>query len=570
MNPMHELRATSRELRTSRLGESRLEALLESAELLHASLRPEELLRHLLRSVMGRLLVSRAVVALRKDEALEVALARGVPSLSPGDVFDEARARQAGLEQMFPIGDEQEPIGMLAIATPLRGDLEPEERDFLRALIGLAASGIANALAHDEAVRLNRSLDQKIQELRALLDLVRGLAATLEPEAIAQLLALTLAGRWTLRKYAVAAWRDPHPLTLRQRGIDLRDFIANKGGVAGLAEAQVSAAESPAIPSGSALFPIRSGGETTGLVVCGPRAGGSPYMESDLEFGAGLVAQAAVAFDNAWHFRETLVKQQMEKELAMAAAIQQSLFPAVLPSLARTEIAARNRQAKQVGGDYYDVIPLGAADPAEPHLLCVVDISGKGMFASILMSNIQATLRALLQRDSELPAIAARTNDLLYATTPSNRYATAFLAFYDPAIGACRWVNCGHNDGLILRSDGVVETLPASGLALGLFPKRTYEDQSCTLGEGDLLAIYSDGVTDAQDLSEQEFGMDRLVDCLRRNGSASPAAIVDAVFRELDNFAGEAPQFDDITLMVMKRGAGTPAGTNLGTRGDVP
>src|SRR5207253_10656007 len=175
---------------------------------------------------------------------------------------------------------------------------------------------------------------------------------------------------------------------------------------------------------------------------------------------------------------------------------------------------------------------------------------------SILMSNIQATLRALLQGDSQLAAIACRTNDLLYATTPSNRYATAFLVFYEPLSGACRWVNCGHNDGLILRANGDVQQLPCSGLALGLFPKRTYEEQCCTLGDGDILAIYSDGVSEAQDLSENEFGMERLIDCLRRNSADAPPGIVDAVFREVDQFVGDAPQFDDITLMVVKRIAG--------------
>lgn len=539
----------------ARLGESRLEALLESAELLHASLRLEDLLKHLLRTVMGRLLVGRAVIAIRRDGAQRVALSRGVATLTAGEPFTPDAARDAGLEQIFSIGDASDPIGFLAIGKAMRGDLDDAERDFIHALISLAASGIANAQAHDEAIRLNRSLDQKIQELRALLDLVRGLAATIEPEAIAQLLALTLSGRWAVRKYAVAAWRNPHPLTLRQRGLDLADLLASKEVIAKLPDASIAGTEFPGIPAGAALFPIRSGEQTSGIVVCGPRPGNNPYADSDLEFGSGLVAQAAVAFDNAWHFREALVKEQMEKELAMAAAIQQQLFPASLPSLAATEIAARNRQAKQVGGDYYDVIPLQTPGASEPHLLCVVDISGKGMFASLLMSNIQATLRALLHRDSLLPAVASRTNDLLHATTPSNRYATALLVFYDPQSGQCRWVNCGHNDGIILRATGEVELLSCSGLALGLFPRRTYEEQTCSLTAGDILAIYSDGVTDAQDMAENEFGMERLIDCLRGNSTREPGGIVNAVFEEIDRFAGNAPQFDDITLMVVKRGA---------------
>jgi sigma-B regulation protein RsbU (phosphoserine phosphatase) len=233
------------------------------------------------------------------------------------------------------------------------------------------------------------------------------------------------------------------------------------------------------------------------------------------------------------------------------------LFPASLPELHQTPIAARNRQAKQVGGDYYDVIPLAARGPAEPHLLCVVDISGKGMFASILMGNIQATLRALLHGDSKLGPLAGRTNDLLYATTPSNRYATAFLMFYEPSTGLCQWVNCGHCDGLILRANGEVTHLPCTGLALGQFPCQVYEEQTCTVEPGDILAIYSDGVSEANNIAEEEFGTDRLIDVMRRYAAEPPASIVDAVFRELDQFAGEAPQFDDITLMIAKRtGAG--------------
>jgi len=540
----------------ARLGESRLEALLESAELLHASLRLEDLLRHLLRTVMGRLLVGRGVVALSENGAMRVALVRGVSTLAAGDPFTTEAANAAGLTHTFPIGEQENPIGVLAISKPMRGDLEDAEHDFLRALISLAASGIANAKAHDEAVRLNTSLDQKIQELRALLDLVRGLSGTLEPEAVAQLLALTLSGRWAVRKYAVAAWRNPHPLTLRQRGMDINELLTSKDAISKLPESHMADGTLAGVPAGSMVFPIRSGEQTSGIVICGPRAGAAAYGEGDLEFGAGLVAQAAVAFENAWYFRETLVKQQMEKELAMAAAIQQNLFPAELPRLQSTDIAARNRQAKQVGGDYYDVFPLEKKGPPERHLICVVDISGKGMFASILMSNIQATLRALMHNDTQLPALAARTNDLLYATTPSNRYATAFLVFYDPTTGECRWVNCGHNDGIILRVSGDVEQLTCSGLALGLFPKRTYEEQVCTLASGDIMAIYSDGVTDAQDNSENEFGMERLIDCLRRNSAENPAGIVDAVFKEIDAFAGPAPQFDDITLMVVKREVG--------------
>jgi sigma-B regulation protein RsbU (phosphoserine phosphatase) len=289
------------------------------------------------------------------------------------------------------------------------------------------------------------------------------------------------------------------------------------------------------------------------MVVCGPRLNKQPYTEGDIEFGAGLTAQAAVSFDNAWHFGDTLVRQQMEKEVALAASIQNNLFPAVLPKLTGSDVAARNRQAKLVGGDYYDVLPVQRSGPDEPHLLCVVDISGKGMFAALLMSNIQATLRALLSHGQSLSEVAQRANILLHATTPGNRYATAFLTRYDPVTGECQWVNCGHNDGVVLRKSGEVELMACSGIALGLFPGMAYEAQTFQLQPGDLLAIYSDGVTEANNAAEEEFSLDRFIAVLKANRDRPSTEIVDTVINELDGFVGEAPQFDDITLMVMKR-----------------
>ncbi|MBO0800189.1 MAG: hypothetical protein J2P31_15320, partial [Blastocatellia bacterium] len=151
------------------LGESRLEALLESAQLLHSSLDLDGLLRHLLRSVMGRLLASKGLIAVVKEGVMRIELVRGLPKLAAGEAFDETKARAQGIDTILPIGDENNPIGLLAINHPLKKDIGEEECEFLRAQLGIAASGIANARAHTEANELNKALDQKVQELRTLL-----------------------------------------------------------------------------------------------------------------------------------------------------------------------------------------------------------------------------------------------------------------------------------------------------------------------------------------------------------------------------------------------------------------
>lgn len=501
---------------------------------------------------MGRLLASKALIAVDLDGNMRVALARGLPSFSKGDPFDEAQGRAAKLEQFFPIIQTNRVIGIIAISRPARGFLEPEEDEFVSALLGLAASSIANAQAHEAIVQSNEKLAQKVQELRALIDLVRGLSASLEPDDIAKMLTLTLAGRWILSRYGLVTWKTGHPEILRQKGLDLTFFFAQKDRWRELTEPMLAPVDT-SLPPGSLLLPLRSSSETFGIVVCGPRLKNQAYTEADKEFASGLAAQAAVSFDNAWHFEDTLIRQQMEKEVALAASIQRDLFPSVLPQLEGCDTAARNRQAKLVGGDYYDVLPVRENGPDLPHLLCVVDISGKGMFAALLMSNIQATLRALLSREQGLSALAGQANQLLHATTPANRYATAFLAQYHPATGACQWVNCGHNDGIVLRKSGDVEQMPCTGIALGLFPRISYAEQHVELQQGDLLAIYTDGVTEANDMAEQEFSLERLIEVLKANRDRPAYEIVDAVFEAIDSFVGAAPQFDDITLMVMKR-----------------
>jgi phosphoserine phosphatase RsbU/P len=173
------------------------------------------------------------------------------------------------------------------------------------------------------------------------------------------------------------------------------------------------------------------------------------------------------------------------------------------------------------------------------------------------MSNIHATLRALLGREASLAELARCTNELLYSSTPGNKYVTAILLAVEPATGACQYVSAGHTEGLLLRASGKVERLPPTGLALGMFPGAAYDDVPFTIEAGDVLALYSDGVTEAMNEDEEEFGNDRLVDALRERADASAGEMVAAVLDRVDRFVGIAPQFDDITLLVLKRVRGT-------------
>lgn len=542
-------------------GTGSLEALLASVKLLHASLELEPLLKHLLRTIMGRLMVTRTVLALDQEGSFRVAEVRGLGVVERGDELDEAEIRAAGIEHILPIGPNDAPIGLLGIGHPARGELSAADHEFLSALLGIAATAIDNARAHAETRSLTRTLDLRVQELETLLDMVRGLTAALDPEEVAHLLGLTVAGKWLVMRWAVAAWKDGHPTVLRQRGTKLEDATALQSGLAavdgptpGAELADDSLRRLLEEHRADVLVPLRTTDAVVGCLVLGARGDRKPYSEGDLKFAAGLGAQAVVAFENAWNFAETLAAKKLEQELALAGEIQKALFPSRLPTLDGFDMAAHNLPAREVGGDYYDAIPIDGDGAHRPHLLTVADVSGKGIAASLIMSNIQAAFRALVGPEVPLTELVARCNDLIFSTTPANKFITAILAVVDPESGSCVAVNAGHNDGILVRSNGEVELIRASAPAIGMLGiKLPYKEVTFEMRPGDLLAFYSDGVTEANDVEENEFGDDRLVELLRKVGGGSAAEVVDAVFAEVERFATGAPQYDDITMMIVKR-----------------
>ena len=551
------------------LDATRLESLLESAQLLNSSLDLDSLLKHLLRTVMGRTLVGRGFVAVGEDGVMKLAQIRGLKNAKIGDVFDEKQVREAGIDAIYPIGDANDPTGLLGIGKPPAGEIAPEEKESLDALLGIAASSLENAKAHRETQYFNFQLNEKVQELRALLDLVRGLTSTLEPDEVARLLVLTLTGRWAVGKYALAVRKENHFPIERHKRISLPAVESFQEIIGELPEAvlvrNLPAGEfkdSLVQQKAELVFPLRSSESTVGVFVLGSRLGKTPYTEADLEFGAGLVAQAGVALENSWYVLETIERKKMEQELQLAASIQQGLFPEFLPKINGYDIAAKNRSALQCGGDYYDVLPIEKTSETgeKSYLLCVADVSGKGLPASLLMSNMQATLRALLGRVPTLVELASLTNKLLYATTPSNKFVTAILFEVFPDSGKAVYVSAGHGDCVLLRNSGAVEKFDSTGLPLGMMDSemlemlgKGYEEKHIELNSGDLLALYSDGVTEAYDIAENEWGDDRLLKCLRPILAESSENIVGKVFESIDDFAQTAPQHDDITLMIIKR-----------------
>jgi serine phosphatase RsbU (regulator of sigma subunit) len=244
--------------------------------------------------------------------------------------------------------------------------------------------------------------------------------------------------------------------------------------------------------------------------------------------------------------RET--ERRAAYELEIARRVQARLFPQRLPELESLEYAGACVQTHQVGGDYYDFLDLGQAR------LCLVvgDIAGKGIAAALLMANLQANLRSQCATAVEQPEqLLGSVNRLFYENTADNAYATLFYSEFDDRTCRLRYANCGHLPGLVVSSDGTVKRLSSTASVLGLFTEWPCHTEELQLCPGDLFAIYTDGITEALNQRDEEFGEARLLDVMTRARDLSPSDIVANVFEEVRRFSGDQ-QRDDVTLIVAR------------------
>jgi hypothetical protein len=244
----------------------------------------------------------------------------------------------------------------------------------------------------------------------------------------------------------------------------------------------------------------------------------------------------------------------MKRDLQIAKEIQAWLLPPAPPTIPGLEIAFATRPANTVAGDYYDVFPRPASHSAAgAYLIAIADVAGKSVPAAMLMATYQASLKTLAATASSLTELVGRMNNYACGNSQNGRrFTTTFIAEYDPASRSLIYVNAGHNPPILRRQTGAVERLPAGGIPLGIQQDANYESGTVTLEAGDWLVVFTDGVTEAENARAEEYGEPRLMTVLRFNVAAAPQELLSAIMTDLDRFVGNAPQHDDITLLLLK------------------
>jgi sigma-B regulation protein RsbU (phosphoserine phosphatase) len=297
--------------------------------------------------------------------------------------------------------------------------------------------------------------------------------------------------------------------------------------------------------------PIGDAEEVIGVLYADRHGRAEPFKDGDLRLLTLLASTAGVKIQQARQVAELMRVEKVKRDIRIAAEIQRDFLPRTLPPCEGFEMAARALPCLQVGGDYYDLICL---DPDRVGL-AVADVSGKGIGAALLMASLRAWLRAELGHGTGLAALAAKLNDFIHESSDIHSFITFFFAELDSATGSLRFVNAGHNPPLIFGCDGSVRELPATGLVLGMFAARPYEVGAGEVGPGEVLVLYTDGITESRNPGDEEFGVEGLAAAVREERENDASAILEKVFQRLAEFTACAEPFDDRTLVVVKRKA---------------
>lgn len=560
-----------------------LRTIMETSRMLIESHDMEFVMNNLLLITMGKLLITRGAILLyepAKDSYL-VKRTKGRTTLSEDETLsfddgeklkDQSWFKTDDVTDHLPEELREEPnctffnlrtsnhhIGFLVLGPKgSRQPLTDWEHEFIESLVIISAVAIANTRLFAELRNINRKLDRKVYELNTLFDLSKDFNMMVDRDEISQVFKFAMLGQLLIRKFFFLLEKNNEKELVANSGIrdtfsqdEIEKLFALEEDV--LRVDDDLASEIPILKRNEikALVGLRFQNEKLGLVGVGPRANKEEYSDSDLNFLSSLGNLALLSIQKSLLLEERIEKERIEEELNIATTIQQGLLPSPLPDIYNLDLAGTNISSHQVGGDYYDIIET----PEHNYLFAIADVTGKGVPASLLMANLQAMLHALSPVDITLSDATGRINDIIYKNTPADKFITFFWAKYIPSERSFAFVNAGHNPPLLLRKGKTeMELLDEGGLLLGaMSTMMPYQQEIVTLQPDDLVVLFTDGVTEAMNENEEEYGDDRLQQVILENRDQNSEQIMQAVINDLKEHTSEMEtQFDDITMLVIK------------------
>lgn len=543
-------------------------ALVDFSNLINSTLDLNFTLNNILLTCFGKFHTTKGLIALFNEENyIEVNGYKGIPKTIaekfPRVTISEYKTNDSIKEfadqNNFPLIQEihsSEGLkGIIILGHRLTNKLYDEEDiNFLNTILNVGSTAIENSIVVEKLKKANRNLDAKVNQLSSLFDLSKEFSGILQIEMVSKMLVYSLIGQMLVSKYAVVSCAG-NVLTFLENRFDeahLRSVLKNCESahfVNPLTRNAFVENLKPFADLGVDLIvPMQIKGGTKGLILLGKRKNELQYTQSDIEFVSSVGSLAIISIENARLFKETLDKQRLEKDLETARNIQNNLLPKSIPVLSNFEIAAFNKSARMVGGDYYDIVKLDD----NKVLFAIADVSGKGVPAALLMANIQAFLKTICKMKLHLSDATNLMNDLVAENTTMGSFITFFWGIIDNEKKEIIYVNAGHNPPLLLRNGGITK-LRKGGMILGVMQTVVpYLSESVQLQSGDAIVLFTDGITEAMNGKWEEYSDERLEALAREKHHESSQNILSHIKCSVEDFTHGAEQSDDITCLVIK------------------
>jgi sigma-B regulation protein RsbU (phosphoserine phosphatase) len=289
-------------------------------------------------------------------------------------------------------------------------------------------------------------------------------------------------------------------------------------------------------------------GKMIGILTLFNKESAEGFTEADQRLLSIIATQSANVIENSRLFEEEKKLMQIQQEIQVASEIQKNLLPKEIPSIEGYDIYAINIPAREVGGDYYDFIKISETKTA----IALGDVSGKGLPASMLMANLQATLRGQLLFCNCAKDCINRANNMLFKSTDTSKFVTLFFGILDTEKNTLTYCNAGHNEPVFMQRNKKLK-LDKGGMLLSIFEHIDYDEEEILFDEGSTLVVFTDGITEAMNEKQEEYGDERLEELIERNSTLNSQELSMEILNDVKNHSAGVPQFDDITLMIIKR-----------------
>lgn len=543
-------------------------ALVDFSNLINSTLDLNFTLNNILLTCFGKFHTTKGIIALFNDDnKLEVKVSKGIPdkliekfpdlnilNFDASDTLSEfIRLNNFSLFQ--EINSSEGLKGIIILGQRLTGKpYEEDDENFLKTILNVGSTAIENSIMVDRLKKVNRNLDGKVNQLSSLFDLSKEFSSILQIEMVSKMLVYSLIGQMFVSKYAVITSTGKLINILENRYDEaqlraiLKDCEAKQFNTP-LAHEQLSGPFKQFADIGADLVvPMQIKGETKGLIILGKRKNDLKFSKSDIEYVSSVGSLAIISIENARLFKETLEKQRLEKDLETARNIQTNLLPKSMPTYPSFEIAAYNKAARMVGGDYYDLVKLDD----NRVLFAIADVSGKGVPAALLMANIQAFLKTICKMNLPISDATNLLNDLVAENTTMGSFITFFWGILDNDKKELHYVNAGHNPPLHIRN-AQINKLRKGGMILGVMPTVVpYASEIIQLEPEDAIVLFTDGITEAMNEKWEEYSDERLEKIVLEKYRETSSSILAQIKSSVEDYTHGAEQSDDITCLVIK------------------